>query len=71
MGLNEPRVEMPPSPCVELGWRIMKNFWGFGYITDAATKALNYAFNTLHLNEVVAFSTIEIKNLLLSWCGLE
>ena len=61
VGLNHLETEMPPSPCVEIGWRLMKNYWGFGYATEAANQALNYAFDTLKLNEVVAFTTLKNK----------
>ena len=56
VGLNKPKPNLPPWPCVEIGWRLAKNHWGRGYATEAAKQALNYAFNTLVLNEVVAFT---------------
>ena len=37
----------------------MKKYWGFGYATEAADEALNYAFNVLYLNEVVAFTILK------------
>ena len=62
VGLNTPSVDMPPSPCVEIGWRLAKNCWGFGYATEAGQLALNYAFNKLQLEEVVSFTTLKNKN---------
>ena len=41
------------------GWRCGKNHWGQGYAREAAKQALSYAFNTLWLNKVVAFTTAE------------
>lgn len=43
---------------MEIGWRLIKKSWGNGYATEAAQEALDYAFNTLNLSEVVSFTTI-------------
>ncbi|WP_422133977.1 GNAT family N-acetyltransferase [Endozoicomonas sp. ALD040] len=58
VGLHTPTNKMPFSPCVEIGWRLSKHYWGKGYATEAAKEALKYAFNTLNLNEVVSFTTL-------------
>ena len=44
------------SPCVEIGWRLSKKYWGMGYATEGARAALIYAFEVLNLNKVVAFT---------------
>jgi ribosomal-protein-alanine N-acetyltransferase len=49
---------LPFSPCVEIGWRIAKEFWNQGYATEAAKESLRYAFTRLHLTEVVSFTTL-------------
>ena len=54
VGLHTPKPNLSFSPCVEIGWRLLKEFWGKGYATEAAQEALVYAFNTLKLNEVVS-----------------
>jgi len=58
VGLNIPKDNMPFSPCVEIGWRLSKHYWGKGYAIEAATKSLEYAFNKLNLTEVVSFTTL-------------
>lgn len=58
VGLHIPKDNMPFSPCVEIGWRLSKQYWGKGYATEAAEKALEYAFNKLNLSEVVSFTTV-------------
>jgi len=58
VGLHIPKDDMPFSPCVEVGWRLSKQYWGKGYATEAAKAALEYAFNILNLNEVVSFTTL-------------
>ena len=57
VGLNSPRTQFPFSPCVEVGWRLHKKYWGFGYATEAGKKSLGYGFSQLNLNEIVAFTT--------------
>ncbi len=56
VGLAVPRFEAPFMPCVEIAWRLGRGFWGHGYATEAATAALDFAFEELHLKEVVAFT---------------
>ncbi|MEK9498246.1 GNAT family N-acetyltransferase [Photorhabdus sp. P32] len=58
VGLNIPVAELPFSPCVEIGWRLDKPFWGKGYASEAARKTLDFAFTQLKLEEIVAFTTI-------------
>ena len=42
-------------------WRLGKNHWGNGYATETAKQALNYAFNTLGLDDVVACTALNNK----------
>jgi len=58
VGLNSPQVALPFLPCVEVGWRLSKAFWGKGYATEAAQEALAFAFTELELDEVVAFTAL-------------
>lgn len=53
------RDEMSPwvGPSVEIGWRLAHEAWGRGYATEAARRALAYAFSTLGLDEVVSFTS--------------
>lgn len=55
-GLNVPRFEAPFMPAVEIGWRLDPRYWGHGYATEAARTALEFAFGSLGLDEVVAFT---------------
>ncbi len=56
VGLNQPQQNLPFSPCVEIGWRLGKEFWGYGYATEAANACLKFAFEELKLDEVVSFT---------------
>ncbi|MBY4947284.1 GNAT family N-acetyltransferase [Cupriavidus respiraculi] len=56
VGLSIPAFEAHFTPCMEIGWRLAAPFWGCGYATEAATAALDHAFHTLNVPEVVAFT---------------
>ena len=57
-GLHVPSFEAAFTPCVEIGWRLAFAHWGRGYATEAARAALAYAWDTVRLEEVVAFTTV-------------
>ena len=40
VGLHLPTAELPCSPCVEIGWRLAKAYWGQGYAGEAASVTL-------------------------------
>jgi len=44
------------TPAVEIGWRLHYDFWGKGYATEGAKGALQFGFESLNLNEIVAFT---------------
>ena len=56
VGLHIPRDDLPPSPCVEILWRLAPAYWGQGYATEAANAALQVGFEQLGLREIVAFT---------------
>lgn len=49
------------TPALEVGWRLAKKHWRKGYATEAAAAALDYANNTLHVSEVVSFTSVTNK----------
>ncbi|MFG1612066.1 GNAT family N-acetyltransferase [Nonomuraea wenchangensis] len=55
-GLHRPAFEAPFLPAVEIAWRLSRRAWGHGYATEAATAALDFAFDRLGLEEVVSFT---------------
>lgn len=57
-GLSIPRRALPFSPCVEVGWRLARAFWGRGFATEAARGALKVGFEQLSLAEIVSFTAI-------------
>jgi RimJ/RimL family protein N-acetyltransferase len=55
-GLNSPAVALPFSPCVEIGWRLAREWWRQGFASEAARGALQVGFEQLGLDEIVAFT---------------
>jgi RimJ/RimL family protein N-acetyltransferase len=47
-------------PGTEIGWAVVRNCWGKGYATEAATAAIDWAFDSLGWTEVI--HTIEVSN---------
>jgi len=59
VGLHVPSSDMPFSPCIEIAWRLAVPFWRKGYATEAAKSVLGFGFETLALEEIVAFTTLQ------------
>jgi RimJ/RimL family protein N-acetyltransferase len=55
-GLAVPRFEAPFMPCVEIGWRLRREYWGRGIATRAAQLAEAHAYHELRLPELVSFT---------------
>jgi RimJ/RimL family protein N-acetyltransferase len=45
-----------PAGSVEIGWRLATEFWGNGYVTEAAKEWLRFGFDRLGLGEIVSFA---------------
>jgi RimJ/RimL family protein N-acetyltransferase len=54
LGLAPPEFLPEVMPTVEVGWRLDPAWWGRGLATEGGRAALNYAFETLNLDEVVS-----------------
>lgn len=55
-------VDLPgilPEGAHEIGWRMATRFWSNGYVTEAATAVLTYAFQNFGLQEIYAFAVRE------------
>ncbi len=68
VGLHKPNYDLPVTPCVEIGWRLAKEYWGKGYATEAASVSLNFAFEKIGLTEVYSFTPVANKR---SWLVME
>jgi RimJ/RimL family protein N-acetyltransferase len=56
VGLLTPTFRAHFTPCVEIGWRLARPYWGCGYATEAARAVLADGFGRLALAEVVSFT---------------
>src|SRR5215831_5989604 len=58
-GLAVPGFEATFMPCVEVGWRLRREYWGRGIAYRGALQALEYGFSMLKLPEIVSFTAAE------------
>ncbi|HTC74884.1 MAG TPA: GNAT family N-acetyltransferase [Edaphobacter sp.] len=60
IGLQIMRDAVPdlPQPAIEIGWRLAQSAQGKGLATEGARAIVDYAFNQLGLNEVVAITAL-------------
>jgi RimJ/RimL family protein N-acetyltransferase len=55
-GLTLQSFEAEFTPAVEVGWRLSRSAWGQGFATEAARRALAFAFDVLALEEIVSMT---------------
>ena len=56
-GLATSEFDAPFCPAVDIGWTLARDAWGSGYATEGAVAAMDFAFDELRLDEVVAHTT--------------
>jgi RimJ/RimL family protein N-acetyltransferase len=49
-------TDQPLGPHFEVGWRLIREAWGYGYATEAAKAALDDVFGRCGLNEVLGYT---------------
>ncbi len=57
-GCMIPAFEASFTPCVEIGWRFNKRYWGQGLAKEAALACLEFGFTKLGFEEIVSFTSI-------------
>ena len=55
VGLNVPSFD--PS-LVEIGWRLHKDCWGYGFATESAAAALDVGFSRLGMTSICSFTAV-------------
>lgn len=59
VGLNIAKLEpVLPAGCMEIGWRLAPEYWGKGYVSEAASALLDFAFDDLGRAEIVSFAVL-------------
>lgn len=63
-GLKRSNQAGGPQGMMEVGWRLREDAWGQGYAKEAASAALDLAFERFAAEEVIALT---VKNNTASW----
>lgn len=53
-GLSYQDYKADFTPCVDIGWRLDKPYWGRGLATEAAQACLAYGFENIGLSKIVS-----------------
>ena len=59
IGFHRASFDADFCPCIEIGWRLYKQYWDKGYATEGAKACLKHGFENLAFDEVVSFTAIE------------
>ena len=59
VGLHRFDFDADFAPGVEIGWRLLPEYWGQGYAPEMAAACLAYARDTLHLKKVFSFTAVQ------------
>jgi RimJ/RimL family protein N-acetyltransferase len=54
IGLTHLSFEAHFTPCVEVGWRLAREFWGRGYAGEGGRASMQDGFLRMHLPEIVS-----------------
>lgn len=57
IGLALQKYEAPFTPCVDIGWRLAKQYWNNGYATEGAKRCLEYGFEVIELDTVYSIAS--------------
>jgi RimJ/RimL family protein N-acetyltransferase len=58
-GIMPSKAEHPLGFHYEIGWRLVRHAWGYGYATEAARAALQDVFTRAGLTEVLSYTAPE------------
>lgn len=58
IGLSVQNFEADFTPCVDIGWRLSKDFWFKGYATEGAKACLEFGFNQIQLDHIVSMAPV-------------
>lgn len=52
-------IDVLAPGTIEIGWRLAPEFWGKGYVAEAAEAWLAFGFETLGVGEIVSFAVAD------------
>lgn len=61
VGLHKVTFDVDFAPDVEIGWRLLPEYHGRGYATEAAKACLEFARDTIGLKAVCSFTSLPNK----------
>ncbi|HKR89253.1 MAG TPA: GNAT family N-acetyltransferase [Phenylobacterium sp.] len=59
IGLMRLQADLPPSPAVEIGWRLSPDAWGQGFASEGGAAALAWGFEHLDIDEIIAITAVD------------
>jgi RimJ/RimL family protein N-acetyltransferase len=57
-GLAVPEFLPEIMPAVEIGWRLARDYWGYGYATEGARAVLAFGFDQVGLERLVSVHAV-------------
>lgn len=57
-GFAVPSFDADFTPCIEIGWRLRKEYWHQGLATEAARACLDYGFSKIGFPEVLSWTSV-------------
>jgi ribosomal-protein-alanine N-acetyltransferase len=57
IGFNQPTFTSYFTPCIEIGWRLGRQFWNQGFATEGASACLKYGFITLGFKDIYSWTS--------------
>jgi len=57
IGFSMQKFDSDFTPCVDIGWRINKNYWGKGLATEGALESIRYANDHLQLKRIYSMAS--------------
>lgn len=58
-GLATPAFLPEVMPAVEIGWRLLQQWWGMGIATEAAVDVLRFAFDDVGLDQLLSIRHVD------------
>jgi len=54
IGISAQNYKAPFTPCVDIGWRLDKSYWGKGLANEGGKACLDYAFRQMEIRRLYA-----------------
>jgi len=58
IGLSLQTFKSDFTPAIDIGWRLHPNFWYNGFATEGARRCIDFGFNQLKLDEIIAVAPV-------------